>query len=72
MLRVSTLLAAAGAVFVLSGGSVLAAEACECCEDMVPVAGMPCCDKMESGPVPVPAPRGPLDAPVPDGTGDRS
>jgi len=70
-LKVSTLLAAVGAVFVLSAGSLLAAEACECCKDMAPGAEMPCCDKLESGPVAVPAPQEPVDAPVQDGTGDR-
>ena len=70
-MKVSALLAAAGAVFVLSAASVLAAEACECCEDMAPAAEMPCSDRIGSGPVPVPAPREPVDATAPDGAGDR-
>lgn len=45
-MRVSNLLAAAGAVFVLSAGTALAAEGCECCKDMAADADMKCCDDM--------------------------
>lgn len=65
-MRVSNLLAAAGAVFVLSAGAALAAEGCECCKDVAADATMSCCDKMKSDtppPVepapPAPAPSGP-------------
>lgn len=55
-MKVSTLLAAAGAVFVLSAGSVTAAEVCECCKDMAADAAMTCCDKMKDAATPAPAP----------------
>lgn len=70
-MKISTLLAAVGAVFVLSAGAVVAAEACECCKDAAPGAEMPCCDKMKSASVPAPPPQEPVDAPAPDGAGDR-
>ena len=64
-MKVSTLLAAAGAILTLSAGTALAAEACECCKDMAADAGMSCCDKMKADhPAGEPAP-----APTPD-TGD--
>lgn len=67
-MKVSNLLAAAGAVFVLSAGTALAAEGCACCKDMAADAQMTCCDKMKPEPAPTepgsPAPA-PSDAPVP-------
>ena len=45
----SNLLAAAGAVALLSAGTALAAEGCECCKDMATDARMKCCDEMGSG-----------------------
>ncbi len=61
-MKVSNLLAAAGAVFVLTAGAALAAEGCECCKDMAAGSEMSCCDKMKSDETPV-AP--PVDAPEP-------
>ena len=53
-MKVSNLLAAAGAVLALSAGAALAAEACECCKDMVADAEMSCCDKTQGEPEPAP------------------
>ena len=61
-MKVSTLLAAAGAILTLSAGAALAAEGCECCKDMAADAAMSCCDKMKAEPAPAPAP---TPAPVP-------
>lgn len=51
-MKVSNLLAAAGAILAMSAGAALAAEACECCKDMAADAEMSCCDKMKSEPDP--------------------
>lgn len=67
-MKVSNLLAAAGAILTLSAGAALAAGACACCKDMATDAEMACCDKMKSEPTPTePAPPAPAssDAPVP-------
>ena len=56
-MKVSTLLAAAGAIVTLSAGAALAAEACVCCKDMAAESPMSCCPKPESAaPAPAPAP----------------
>jgi len=55
-MKVSTLLAAAGAILTLSAGAALAAEGCECCKEMAADAAMFCCDKMKAEPAPAPAP----------------
>ena len=55
-MKVSTLLAAAGAILALSAGAALAAEGCECCKDLAADAAMPCCDKMKAEPAPTPEP----------------
>lgn len=55
-MKVSTLLAAAGAILTLSAGVALAAEGCECCKDMAADAAMSCCDKMKAEPAPAPTP----------------
>ncbi|WP_439478341.1 ammonium transporter family protein [Brevundimonas sp.] len=55
-MKVSTLLAAAGAILTLSAGAALAAEGCECCKDMAADAAMSCCDKMKPEPAPAPTP----------------
>jgi hypothetical protein len=60
-MRVSNLLAAAGAVFVLSAGAALAAEGCECCKDMAADAEMKCCDEMRPAPEPTAPAAGPAD-----------
>lgn len=67
-MKVSNLLAAAGAILALSAGAALAAEACACCKDMAADAEMACCDKMKTEPAPtepVPPAQAPSDAPVP-------
>ena len=67
-MKVSNLLAAAGAILALSAGAALAAEGCKCCKDMAADAEMTCCDKMNSEPVPTePAPPAPApsDTPAP-------
>lgn len=64
-MKVSNLLAAAGAILTLSAGAALAAEGCECCKDMADDAAMSCCDKMKAEPAPAPAPE-PAPAPAPD------
>ena len=46
-MRVSNLLAAAGAILTLSAGAALAAEGCDCCKDMAADAAMTCCDEMQ-------------------------
>lgn len=55
-MKISTSLAAAGAILTLSAGAVLAAESCECCKSMAADASMSCCDEMQNGQAPVPAP----------------
>lgn len=49
-MKISNLIAAAGAVFILSAGAALAAEGCECCKDMTTDAEMKCCDEMQPAP----------------------
>lgn len=62
-MRVSDLLAAAGAVFILSAGAAFAAEGCECCKDMTAGTEMKCCDEMKAEPTPnEPAPPAPVPA----------
>ena len=73
-MKVSNLLAAAGAILALSAGAALAAEACECCKDMAADAEMTCCDKMKSDTAPAPAPT-PTPAPAepaPEGSAHSS
>ncbi|MBU1325114.1 MAG: ammonium transporter family protein [Alphaproteobacteria bacterium] len=69
-MKVSNLLAAAGAILALSAGAALAAEGCDCCKDMAPDAAMSCCDEMKAEPAPTeptpPAPA-PSDTPAPQG-----
>lgn len=55
-MKISTLLAAAGAILILSAGAALAAESCECCESMAADAAMSGCDEMQNDQAPVPAP----------------
>lgn len=58
-MKVSNLLATAGAILILSAGAALAAEACKCCKDMATVADMSCCDEMKAdddAPTPAPEP----------------
>ena len=55
-MKVSTLLAAAGAILTLGAGAALAAEGCECCKDMAADAARSCCDKMKAEPAPTPEP----------------
>lgn len=62
--KVSSLLAAAGAVLALSAGGALAAEARECCRDMAADAKMSCCDKVKADD---PAPQS---APAPSSSAD--
>lgn len=62
-MRVSNLLAAAGAILALSAGAALAAEGCECCKDMAADAAMSCCDKMKSDAPPPAEPAPPAPAP---------
>ncbi|CAN5170903.1 hypothetical protein BH10PSE1_BH10PSE1_18400 [soil metagenome] len=73
-MKVSTLLAALGAILTLSAGAALAAEACECCKDMAADAAMSCCDEMKTEPAPTdPAPPAPApsDTPAPQGHADH-
>ncbi|OHC97549.1 MAG: ammonium transporter family protein [Sphingomonadales bacterium RIFCSPHIGHO2_01_FULL_65_20] len=71
-MKISNLLAAAGAILTLSAGAALAAEGCECCKDMAADAAMNCCDDMKAEPAPgepappTPAPA-PSDTPAPQG-----
>jgi hypothetical protein len=67
-MKISTLLAAAGAILTLSAGAALAAEGCECCKDMAADAEMTCCDKMKSDTAPETAPPAPApdQPPMPD------
>ena len=58
-MKVSNLLAAAGAILTLSAGAALAAEGCACCKDMAADAAMSCCDKMKAEPAPAPGPAAP-------------
>lgn len=75
-MKVSNLLAAAGAILTLSAGAALA-EGCECCKDMAADAAMSCCDDMKAEPAPsepappTPAPA-PSDAPAPQGHADHN
>ena len=55
-MKLSNVLAVAGAILTMSAGVALAAEGCECCKDMAADTAMSCCDKMKAGPVPAPAP----------------
>ena len=75
-MRVSNLLAAAGAILALSAGAALAAEGCDCCKDIAADAAMSCCDKMKSdaSPPAEPAPPAPApsDAPAPQGHADHN
>ena len=74
-MRGSNLLAAVGAVFVLSAGAALAAEGCECCKDMAADAAMSCCDEMKTDTPPAePAPPAPApsDTPAPQGHADHN
>lgn len=61
-MKVSNLLAAAGAILSLSAGAALAAEACGCCKDMAADAPMSCCDDMKSE-TPATEPAAPAPAP---------
>lgn len=73
-MKISNMLAAAGAILALSAGAALAVESCECCKDMAADAEMSCCDKMKPEPAPTqPAPPAspPSDAPAPQGPSDR-
>lgn len=73
-MRVSNLLAAAGAILTLSAGAALAAEGCDCCKDMAADSAMSCCDKMRAEPTPAePAPPrpAPSDTPMPQAPADR-
>ncbi|KQY85024.1 hypothetical protein [Brevundimonas sp. Root1423] len=66
-MKVSTLLAAAGAIITLSAGAAVAAEACECCKDMAADSDKSCCDKMAAPQSPTPdAPPPAPTAPSPD------
>ena len=75
-MRVSNLLVAVGAILTLSAGAALAAEGCDCCEDMAADTAMSCCDKMKSDTPPPaePAPPAPApsDAPAPQGHADHN
>lgn len=74
-MRVSNLLAAAGAILTLSAGAALAAEGCDCCKDMAADAPMTCCDEMKTEPAPAePAPPAPApsDTPAPQGHADHN
>ena len=64
-MKVSTLLAAAGAILTLSAGAALAAEGCACCKDMAADAAMSCCDKMKAEPAPTPEPAPGAEEPAP-------
>lgn len=56
-MKLSNVLAVAGAILTMSAGVALAAEGCECCKDMGADAAMSCCDKMKAeAPAPEPAP----------------
>lgn len=73
-MKVSNLLAAAGAILILSAGAALAAEGC-CCKDMAADAPMSCCDEMKTEPAPTaPAPPAPApsDTPAPQGHADHN
>ncbi|WP_426051448.1 ammonium transporter family protein [Brevundimonas sp. SL161] len=64
-MKVSNLLAAAGAILTLSAGAALAAEGCACCKDMAADAAMSCCDKMKAEPAPAPVPTPGAEEPAP-------
>lgn len=64
-MKVSNLLAAAGAILTLSAGAALAAESCACCKDMAADAAMSCCDKMKAEPAPAPSPAPGAEEPAP-------
>lgn len=75
-MKISSLLAAAGAILTLSAGAALAAEGCDCCKDMAADAPMSCCDEMKAEPAPAePAPPAPAptpsDTPASQGHGDH-
>jgi hypothetical protein len=55
-MKLSNVLAVAGAILTMSAGVALAAEGCECCKDMAADAAMSCCDKMTAEPLPAPDP----------------
>jgi hypothetical protein len=55
-MKLSNVLAVAGAILTMSSGVALAAEGCECCKDMAADTAMSCCDKMKAEPVPAPDP----------------
>lgn len=56
------------AFLALTAGAALAAEACACCKNMLPLTAMDCCDEIKSeAPFPAPVP-GP--APVSASQGD--
>jgi len=65
VMKVSNLLAAAGAILTLSAGAALAAEGCACCKDMAADAAMSCCDKMKAEPAPAPVPTPGAEEPAP-------
>lgn len=64
-MRISNLIGAAGAVFILSAGAALAAEGCDCCKDMAADAEMKCCDEMKpAAGEPTPEPEAPQQGPA--------
>lgn len=75
-MKVSNLLAAAGAIVTLSAGAALAAEGCACCKDMAADASMSCCDDMKTEPAapaePAPPAPAPSDTPAPHGHADHN
>ena len=74
-MKLSTLLAAAGAILTLSAGAALAAEGCECCKDMAADATMTCCDEMKTEPAaaePAPLAPAPSDTPADQGHADHN
>ena len=75
-MKVSNLLAAAGAILTLSARAALAAEGCACCKDMAADAVMTCCDDMKTEPAapaePAPPAPAPSDAPAPQGHADHN
>ena len=74
-MKVSNLLAAAGAILTLSAGAALAAEGCACCKDMAADAAMTCCDEMKTDTTPAePAAPAPAlsDTPAPQGHADHN
>jgi len=55
-MKLSNVLAVAGAILTMSAGVALAAEGCEYCKDMAAGAAMSCGDKMKAEPLPAPDP----------------